>query len=153
MFMLAVIAAAVIHTSTLQLSMAGNHQLVEEALQQAQAIADELTSDVDNFSLQGNVGDRNCAQYMSEPECTKTQLRPPESAVDTEAFALTYRVIRREPLVWSGFPMRESQSVVSSSRSFNAALFEVDVRIDGAAAQLGSARVVQGVAIRVPAVD
>ena len=44
--------------------------------------------------------------------------------------------------------MRESQATVPNSRTFDAAIFEVDVRVDGSRKRRGSAHVVQGVAVR-----
>lgn len=153
MLMLGMIAATVMQTAILQLRMAGNDQFLEEVLQKAQAIADQLSLEADNFPLSGQVGDINCPQHLEDPECTRTQLQVPESADITQSVALQYRVTRREPLVWKGFPIREAQSAVSSSSSFDAALFEIDVRIDGSAARLGSAHVVQGIVVRVPAIN
>jgi hypothetical protein len=69
-----------------------------------------------------------------------------------EGVSLDYRITRREPLLWRGFPGRESERSVSSSTRFDAAMFEISVRIDGSERKLGSARMVQGVAVRVPAV-
>ena len=44
--------------------------------------------------------------------------------------------------------MRESQATEPNSRTFDAAIFEVDVRVDGSRKRRGSAHVVQGVAVR-----
>jgi PilX N-terminal len=153
MLMLTMIAATVMQTSILQLHMAGNDQFLEEVLQRAQAIADELSLDVDNFLLQGDVGDVNCPSGSEDPICTQNQLRIPESIFTTEGIELEYRVTRREPLLWHSFPIRQSESTASSSSRFDAALFEIEVRIDGSKRGLGSARVIQGIAVRVPAVD
>lgn len=153
MLMLGMIATTVMQTAILQLHMAGNDQFFEEVLQKAQAIADELALHEDNFALQGEVGDINCPQDAEDPLCSRTELRVPASAYTADGVALAYQVRRRAPLLWQGFPLREAEGAVSSSRSFDAALFEIDVRIDGSAQRLGSARVIQGIAIRVPAVD
>ncbi|HEY7776610.1 MAG TPA: hypothetical protein VIC02_08720, partial [Kineobactrum sp.] len=47
---------------------------------------------------------------------------------------------------------RQAENKASSAVGFTAALFEIIVEIDGMDAGLGSARVVRGVAIRVPLV-
>ena len=65
---------------------------------------------------------------------------------------IDYRVIRQDPLLWRGLPVSEAQDAASSSSSFDAAIFEIDVRIDGSEKRLGSAHIVQGIAVRVPAV-
>jgi hypothetical protein len=150
MLLLAMLAATVMQSAVLQVHMAGNDQLLEEALQQAQAIAGELSLIADNFSLQGNVGDTNCPQWKEGPDCDRSQLQVPASAVALDGYALDYRVVRQEPLLWQGFPIRESEHTVSSSNGFDAALFEIDVRLDGSESRLGSAHIVQGIVVRVP---
>ena len=73
------------------------------------------------------------------------------SAVAPAGVEIDYRVIRQDPLLWRGFPLREAQDAASSSSSFDAAIFEIDVRIDGSEKRLGNAHIVQGIAVRVPA--
>ena len=151
MLMLAMIAATVMQTALLQLRMAGNDQFLEEAFHKAQAIATELSLDTDNFSLEGGVGYTNCPIGVKDINCSRSQLPVPASAVVPTGVTLDYRVTRQEPLLWRGFPIREAQDTVSSSNSFDAAIFEIDVRIDGSQKRLGSAHIVQGIALRVPA--
>lgn len=151
MLMLAVIAATVMQTAILQLHMAGNDQFLEEAFHTAQAIAAELSLDPDNFSLEGGVGHTNCPPGAQGIGCDRYQLHKPVLAEVSEGVELDYRVTRQEPLLWRGFPIRESQGAASSSNSFDAAIFEISVRIDGAENQSGSAHIVQGIAVRVSA--
>jgi type II secretory pathway pseudopilin PulG len=153
MLMLAMIAATVMQTAILQLHMAGNDQFLEEAISTAQAMTDELSLNTGNFPLRGDVGDTNCPPGDEDPRCSFSQLEIPRSAVMAEGIALNYRVTRQEPLLWKGFPIREAEASVSSSNSFDAALYEIDVHIDGSARRLGSAHIIQGIAVRVPAVD
>jgi len=149
MLMLAVIAATVMRTAILQLHMAGNDQFLEEALHQAEAIATELSLGRDNFRPGGEVGDVNCATGSLAPDCDYRLLPPMTHAATAEGVTLDYRITRQDPALWRGFPIRESQQAVSSSAGFDAAIFEISVRIDGRAMQLGSAHVVQGIAMRI----
>ena len=151
MLMLAMIAATVMQTAILQLRMAGNDQFLDEAFYKAQAIATELSLIPDNFTLEGGVGYTNCPVGVQALNCDRSQLSVPASAVVPTGVTLDYRVTRQDPLLWRGFPSRESQDTVSSSNSFDAAIFEIDVRIDGSGKRLGSTYVVQGIAVRVPA--
>ena len=151
MLMLAMIAATVMQTAILQLHMAGNDQLLEEAFHEAQAIATKLSLDADNFSLDGGVGDTNCPVGLNDRNCSRNQLPVSASAAVPAGVTLDYRVTRQDPLLWRGFPIREAQDTVSSSNSFDAAIFEIDVRIDGSKKRLGSAHIVQGIAVREPA--
>lgn len=150
MLMMAMIAATVMRTGILQLHMAGNDQFLEEAFHQAQAVATELSLDSANFLLDSQAGEVNCSVSSEDAECDYRRLPIPRHAETAEGVALEYRITRQEPLLWQGFPVRESQGTVSSSTGFDAALFEISVRIDGSAAKLGSAHVVQGIAVRVP---
>lgn len=151
MLMLTMIAAMVMSTGALQLRMAGNDQFMEEAFHQAQAVATQLSLDARNFSLDADVGDQNCAISNEDPDCDNRLLTVPVYALPQEGVSLDYRITRKEPLRWRGFSVRESEEVASSSASFDAALFEIDVRIDGGSQKLGNAHIVQGIAVRVPA--
>jgi hypothetical protein len=155
MLMLAVIAATVVQTGVLEFHMAGNDQFQEEAFQRAQAIVSELSRDPDNFSLAGGLGYALCfSQGQSQdqdPDCDENSLNAPVSGVVPEGVELTYRVIRQGPRLLQRFPLREAQGVASGSGLFDAAIFEVDVHVDGSGRRLGSARVVQGIAVRLAA--
>ena len=151
MLMLAIIASTVLQTAILQLRMAGNDQFLEETLHKAQAIATELSLNPDNFSLEGGVGHTNCAIGEQRLHCDRSQLQIPGSAVAPAGVEIDYRVIRQDPLLWRGFPLREAQDAASSSSSFDAVIFEIDVRVYGSEKRFGNAHIVQGVAVRVPA--
>ena len=148
MLMLAVISTTAMHTALLQLRMAGNDQFLEEAFHKAEAIADELSQSPDNFLLDTEVGHSNCPPDPKILDCEFRLLPVPVSASTSEGYEIDYRITRQDPLLWQDFPMRASQAAVPSSRSFDAAIFEVDVRVDGSRTRRGSAHVVQGVAIR-----
>lgn len=151
MLILAMVAGAVIQTGVLEFHMAGNAQFQEEAMQRAQAIATELSRDPNNFPLATAVGYTNCSSVDNDPGCDRRSLNAPVSAVAQDGLALNYRVTREAPLLLRGFPVRESQLAASGAGLFDAALFEISVQVDGSASRLGSARVVQGIAVRVAA--
>lgn len=151
MLMLGILATTVMQTGILQLHMAGNDQFLEEAFHKAQAIATELSLNPDNFFLGAAVGDTNCPVGEPSPGCNRSQLQVPMSAAATAGVELDYWVVRQEPLLWKGFSIRESQGTASSSSSFDAATFEIDVRVDGSEKRLGTAHIVQGIAVRVAA--
>ena len=148
MLMLAVISTTAMHTALLQLRMAANDQFLEEAFHKAEAIADELSQSPDNFLLDTEVGHSNCPLDPKILDCEFRLLPVPVSASTSEGYEIDYRITRQDPLLWQDFPMRASQATVLSSRTFDAAIFEVDVRVDGSRKRRGSAHVVQGVALR-----
>lgn len=153
MLMLAVIAGAVIQSGALEFHMAGNAQFQQEALQRAQAIVTELSGDRDNFSLAAAVGQANCFPSGVEPSCVEYSVVAAISGGVPRGVELAYRVTRQAPMLLRGFPVRESERLVSGDGQFDAAVFEVDVRVDGSASRLAVARVIQGVAVRVAATD
>jgi hypothetical protein len=149
--MLAIIATTVMQAAIMQWYMAGNNQFFEEAFLTAQGIATELSLEPVNFPLAGDVGYTNCPLLGEAPGCDLRQLVTPLSAVVPAGIELDYRVIRQDPLLSKDFPIRESQDTVSSSDSFDAAIFEIDVLVDGSENRLGSAHLVHGIAVRVAA--
>ena len=151
LLLLALVAAAVMHSGILEFHMAGNNQFQEEAFQRAQAIATELSSDPNNFILVGNVGSSLCMAGDESPACERYDLQAPVAGEVPPGVALAYRVVRRGPLLLRGFPVREGERHASGAALFDAAIFEVDVRVAGSERRLGTARVVQGIAVRVPA--
>ncbi|MDG2046890.1 MAG: pilus assembly PilX N-terminal domain-containing protein [Halioglobus sp.] len=148
MLMLAIIATTTMQTALLQMRMAGNDQFLEEAFQRAEAIADELSQSPRNFLLDTEVGDSNCPLDPKVLDCEIRLLRLPVSAATSKGYELDYRITRQDPLLWQNFPVQGSQAKVLSSNRFDAAIFEVDVRVDGSATRRGSAHVIQGVAAR-----
>jgi hypothetical protein len=151
MLMLALIVSSVMHSAVLQLHMSGNDQFVEQASNTAQAVAAELSLNADNFRLDTKVGQSNCPRGVTGADCVVNLLSVTEPTDLPAGVELDYRVTRQEPLIYVGFPVRESEYAASSSNSFDAALFEINVRFDGAPKKLGSSHVVQGIAVRVPA--
>jgi hypothetical protein len=147
LLLLSIVAGTVLQTSMLEFQMAGNDQFREEAFQQAQAMASEIAEDLDNFPVTGGIGYKVC-----KVGCNGTNfLEVIDSAVPAEAHgaSVDYYVKRQGPLFIESLPFRQSQSQASSSPAFDAAIFEIRVAVDGSSVKLGSASVVQGVAVRV----
>ncbi len=151
MLLMSIVAAMVMQTAILQLHMAGNDQFLEEAFHKVQAIATELSLNPDNFILEEGIGHTNCPLGAPGPDCDSSALQVPAGAVVPAGVELDYRITRQDPLLWRGFPLRESQGTVSSSSNFDAVPFEISVRINGSQKRLGTAHIVQGIAVRVPA--
>ncbi|MFT4519623.1 MAG: hypothetical protein ACI9JM_002020 [Halioglobus sp.] len=147
MLLLGMVATTVLSTASLELRMASNDQLQEEAYQQARGIASELSQKPEHFPVTGGVGFTACAVGDKSEGCDDFILAVLLSAKVPDGVQLSYRIVRLGPLVTKGFPIRESQSGASSAGSVNAALFEIDVQIDGSGQGLGSARVVRGIAV------
>lgn len=148
--LMTLVAVTVTKTSVQEFQMAGNAQFREDAFQQAQAIVSELITTRDNFPIYGDVGYTICVAGDTDPDCNGTNVLAAIDSDDVPAgVTVNYRVVRQGPLFTEGLPFRQSQASASSSPAFDSAIFEVSADIDGTAARLGSASVVQGVAIRV----
>lgn len=152
LLLMAIVAGTVMQTSVLEFFMAGNDQFREEAFQQAQAITTEIGDDIDNFPVTGGVGYMVCPPGVSSVDgdtCNANFPAVPDSVATVPHDDLVYTVVRQGPLIIESLPFRQREGVASSSPSFDAAIFETDVIIDGSASRLGSANVVQGLAVRV----
>ncbi len=142
LLLLAIIAGTVSQTSVLEFFMAGNAQFREEAFQQSQAIVDEITGDIDNFPVIGDIGYKVCKNGVSGCNANLPVLNANVANAD-------FSVERRGPLILESLPFRQGESSSSSSPNFDAAIFEIDVDVDGSDQRLGSASIVQGVAVRI----
>ena len=151
LLLLALVAAGVMQTGILEFHMTGNNQFQEEAFQRAQAVATELSLDPNNFMMVGDVGYTLCMAGDASADCDRHDLDAALSGAVPPGVALAYRVVRRGPLLLPGFPIREGERRASGEALFDAAIFEVDVRVAGGERRLGTARVAQGIAVRVPA--
>lgn len=149
LLLLAMIASTVVRSSALQLRMAGNDQFRETAQQKALAIASALSGQPENFRISGGVGYTLCRPGDSCDSATLAVAAVTEAV--PAGVELVYQVRRQGPLLVEALPLRLSESNVSSNQVFNAAIFEVSVRVDGSAVRLGSAEVARGIAVPVPA--
>jgi hypothetical protein len=147
LLLLAMIAGTTMHTSILEFRMAGNDQFREEAFQKAQAVATALSQNAANFPVTGGVGYTICKAGDSDAACNISSINVPAAVAAVPAgVTVEYRVQRQGPMIMESLPFRQSQSEVSSSLAFDAALFEAAVAVDGSAVRLGRAEVAQGVA-------
>ena len=143
----ALISTTVMQTSVLEVRMANNDQLREEAFQQVQAVANAITADSNNLVVSGDVGFTICAVGVTGCGAATITLASAITAVPVGA-TLTYQVERQGPL-FAPIPFRVSESNAGSASAYKAALFEVDAQYNGVAAGLGQARIAQGIALRV----
>lgn len=152
LLLLTLLAGKAIRATTLAFRLAGNEQSREQAQQHAEAIIAELAADAANFPLSTHVGEVLCQPSKAGAAGCSGVLG--QSAVAARALpqgmAADYRVIRKTPELLGRLPVRLDQSATSSSRSYRAAVFEVQAEVDGSGAQLGSATIAQGVAVLVP---
>jgi len=153
MLLLGLLAASTLHSGALESHMAGNNQFQEDAFQRAQAVATEISQSPGNFPLVGGVGYRICEPGDDDAACNNDghYLGELVSAAVPEGLGVSYHVTRQGPLFLENFPVREPQDEASGSGHAVAAIFEISVHVDGSGAGLGSARVVQGIAVRVAA--
>ena len=146
--LLAIVATTVMRTAALQFHMGTNEQLQEEAFQTARSIATELAQNSAGFSLSLAPGRSNCLPGDTHDACDQYSLAPVRFTPLPEGLQPRYRITRREPELITHFPFRRWQGSVSSSEYASAAVFEIDVDIDGRERRLGSARLVRGIALR-----
>lgn len=148
LLLLAVIAGTALRVSALEFRMAGNDQFREQALQRALGIAQALAVNPQHFPLDLGVGDSLCGAGSS---CARPVL-PAVPTADTlpAGTVLDYSITRRGPLLAPVADLRLAEASASGASGWRAASFEVQVAIDGTALGLGSARVVQGVALLLP---
>lgn len=142
LLLLAIIAGTVSQTSILEFFMAGNEQFREEAFQKAQAVVTEVSGDINNFPVVGQVGHTTCPSG-----CNSTYSPTLESTSVNPEYDTEYQIVRRGPLFKESLPFRQGEGSGSSTTSFDAATFELDVKVDGSASRLGKANVIQGMAV------
>lgn len=150
LLLLGLIANTVINTSIVEFRMAGNDRFREQAFQRARGIANLLAEDIAHFPVTGGIGYTLCQQNAS---CDAPILALLAEAEAVEpGVNLQYRIVRQGPLLSRRPPFRQAEDLSSGAGDFAVALFEISVEVDGLDVGLGSARVVRGVAIRVPLV-
>ncbi|MCW8195244.1 hypothetical protein F6455_10640 [Proteobacteria bacterium 005FR1] len=143
----AMISGTVMQTSILEVKMAGNEQLQEEAFQRVQAVANAITADPNNLVVAGDVGYKICPAGVSG--CDNNSLALPTLVTNVPTgVALSYHVERLGPL-FAPMPFRMSEANAGSASAYSAALFEISADYDGGSAGLGSSRIAQGIALRV----
>jgi uncharacterized protein YceK len=144
---MAMTSSRVMQTSILQMRMAGNEQLAEEAFQLAQGVINAITATPDNLVVTGDVGYRICARDTTGCDQAIIDLPAPLSVVP-DGVLLTYEVERQAPL-FAPLPFRLSEDRASSASAYSAAQFEIKANVNGTPAGLGRAGIRQGVVRRV----
>lgn len=147
MLLTAMISGTVMQTSILEVRMAGNEQLHEEAYQQVQAITNAVAADPDSIVVTGDVGYKICPAGTNG--CDLNSLTLLDALATTPiGVTLAYHVERLAPL-FAPMPFRMSEDNAGSASAYSAALFEIDAQYDGSSAGLGRSHIAQGVAVRV----
>ncbi|MEH6610818.1 MAG: hypothetical protein V7696_15735 [Halioglobus sp.] len=142
LLLLSFIAGAVTRTSILEFIMSGNAQFREEAFQQAQGLVAEISSDIENFPVTGKVGYRTCKNGILGCNANLPPLK-------SDAGSAEFSVVRRGPLFMASSIFRQVESNSSGSPNFKVAIFEVDVEVNRGDQRLGSAQIIQGIAVRI----
>lgn len=148
LLLMAMVAGTVMQTSILEFRMAGNDQFREEAFQRAQGIASAISERHSNFPVVGDVGYTLCKDNSASTGCSADLVALDPDIVSVPAgVALEYQVERQGPAILEGLPFRLPEGSASSSVAYDAAVFETSVEVDGGTVGLGTAQVVQGVAV------
>jgi hypothetical protein len=143
----AMISGTVMQTSVLEVKMAGNEQLNEEAFQQVQAITNAISADPNNLVVIGDVGYKICAVGVTGCDAARISLTPTINTAPN-GVDLSYSATRKAPL-FAPMPFRMSENVAGSASAYSAALFEINAKYDGSGAGLGRSHIAQGIAVRV----
>jgi hypothetical protein len=146
LFLLGVFATTMLHTSTLQLKMAGNNENRVEVRNRALAIIDWILSDPDSVQLRGPVGYRVCAASKDpdSPDCDSFSLSLADTGLldSPSGAAVDYYVDRMGPLERPVSYMTEER--VHSTAVFSIARQEITVVFDRTAQGRGFAQATQG---------
>ncbi len=152
LLLITLVATTGSENSTLQLQMAGNEQSRVEAQQRALALLDAIIDDPDNAPVVGGIGFKICDAADTDASCDLTRI-----ALDTAVTSMPagvdidYFVTRVGPLEVDAPSMAEEMA--SSASAYKFARQEITATIDGTDARLGRSVVVQGMQVRIPALN
>jgi hypothetical protein len=134
-------------TTTLELQMAGSHQLQMEAVERAQSVVDGTLDQTTNFVVIGGAGYTNCTVNLPSADCDEQTLTLPSAAPfqSTVTDAVSAKVVRLSPDV-----IRPPRGLGSSITAFDAATYAVRGHYDETSLGFGRAEVVQGYMMLVP---
>lgn len=149
--MLVILSASALRVVVMELRMAGNESSRLSAFQFAEAIVSAIVHREGFFPLDALPGQVFCESGDSDYPCPALLSSGSGDETLGEYARVSYRLSRREQALVSVFPLRESESRVSGSGHFSALLFDVSVEVEGPGRRGGSAHIIQGVAVRVPA--
>lgn len=149
--MLALLSASVLRVVVMELRMAGNEAARQASFQYAEAILSAIVRREAFFPTDTLPGLVYCESGDTGSPCPELVLS--ETGVEPPGVypGISYSLSRREPAVMAHFPLRESEDQASGSGHFSALLFDVSVKVKGTGHRGGTVRIVQGVAVRVPA--
>jgi hypothetical protein len=143
--MMTVLTASALGVAGLEARMAGNSSSRLLAFELADSVFVEVSENPESFALSGEPGAIPCRGDSSEYNC--------EASLPVLDAHARYTVTRLSP-GWSAvFELRDPESQASGVDHFDTAHFEIAVTVGDATGRLGRLHVVQGVAIRVPAVN
>lgn len=149
LLVIAIIGVAVVESASLQFRMAGNHESSLVAEQDARAVAHELTAAVDH-TLQLPPAHTACGIDDPAAGCDRRVLAAPSLLEALGRENTMYGIQRRYPRVLRSAVGREPEARASSAAHDRFALYEVAVSVNAGPGRPGSARVVRGVAVRLP---
>ena len=149
LLLLAIIATTVSETNLLQLRMAGNEQAKTEALQRSLALVDAILDNASNTPVVGGIGYKICKQGVSGGGCNTSTITVDGTLEPAAIGDFDYFVTRVGPLETT-IPVM-SEQMASSGTAYKAAKFEITSDYDGSDENLGRARVVQGILVRIAA--
>ena len=146
----AMISSTVMQTSVIEVKMAGNEQLREEAFQTGQAVTNAISADTNNLVVAGDVGYKICSSGLSSG-CDSYVINL-ASAITTvpSGVTLDYYAERLGPL-FAPLPFRLGENSAGSATAYVGAKFEVNASYDGTGARLGTSDIAQGIVLRVAA--
>ena len=155
LLLLTVLAGTSMQASIIAVQMSSNELFHEEAFQRALATIDGVGTELDNFSVEGEVGRRLCNSSDSEIYCdSQKTAKVDRRIVDfPEGVEILFEVERVAPLFLQSLPVRQTQQFVSSSLAYDAAIFEIHAKVDGYGRGFGSAEAVRGVARLAPSLS
>lgn len=145
LLLLALVAAAVVHSAAHQLRRAGNEQFAVAAQLYARAVATAVARRADNFDVAAEVGAVRCPAADPGRGCDTGGLAPLPATLARPG--VDYRVIRRAPVALAGVLLAGGEPAEPAARF---GLYEVHVRVaDGAA----RGEAIRGLLLGLPAED
>lgn len=152
LLLITIVATTGSENSTLQLQMAGNEQSRVEAQQRTLALLDAIIDNADNAPVVGGIGFKICDASATDTSCDLARI-----ALDTtvttvpSGVEIDYFVTRVGPLEVDAPSMAEEMA--SSASAYKFARQEITATIDGTDARLGRSTIVQGMQVRIPALN
>ena len=141
---MAAMAASALRVAVLEQRMAANASSRMLALELADSIMTNLLQESRSFPLSSAPGVLHCPD-----DATRYNCKPALPEGENEA---AYVITRLAPALWTDFEPREAEYRATGAGHFHAAVFKLEVTVGSAHGRAGRARIVQGVAVRAPAI-